>query len=204
VLAATYAGKVNVIGHSQGGIDARYAVSVLSYGDRVGVLNMVASPHHGSQLADVILEDPTGVGKPILEALLTLMGAVLDGAEAEQDAWASISTLSTGYMDETFNPMCPDDPRVAYKSWAGRTCWAWESCGNAVNAYLAVTHQLLRDKAGDNDGIVPTQSAVWTGFQWVLAADHFDEVGQLAGMTGGFDHLAFYKTVVEAMRAEGF
>ena len=108
-------------------------------------------------------------------------------------------------MDETFNPTYLDDPRVRYKSWAGRTCEVWESnCPNPVNAYLVVTYELLKSKAGDNDAIVPTDSAKWGDFQGVIDADHFDEVGQLAGMTGSFDHLKFYRAIVEAIEAEGY
>ena len=204
VLAETFAYKVNIIAHSQGGVDSRFVISELGYGDRIGLLNMIATPHHGTQLADVIINDPTGIGKPILDAMLAVMGAVLDGPEAEQNAHDSFVTLSTAYMEE-FNKTHLDDPRVAYKSWAGRTCEVWESnCPNPVNAYLVVTYELLKSQAGENDAIVPTDSAKWTGFQGVLDADHFDEVGQLAGMTGGFDHLKFYQSVVDGTAADGY
>jgi triacylglycerol lipase len=204
VLAATFAEKVNLIAHSQGGIDARFAISALSCGDRVGVLNTVATPHRGTPVADIVLEDPTGAGKPILDALLTLMGAVLDGAEAEQNAWASITANSEKYMTGTFNPLYADDPRVTYKSWAGKTCLAWEGCGDSVSAFLVTTYEFIKSKAGDNDGMCPVESARWTGFQSVLAADHMKEVGQLAGMTGSFDYISFYRAMIEAMSAEGF
>ncbi|MBI5528853.1 MAG: hypothetical protein HY897_21195 [Deltaproteobacteria bacterium] len=204
VLAKTFASKVNVIAHSQGCIDARYAVSTLGYGDRVSTLCMVASPHQGTEICDLILDDPTGIGKGLMEAMFTVLGVVLDGPEAEQNAHASFVSLSTKYMRGEFNPKNPDDPRVVYKSWAGKTCYAWENCGTAVNSYLVPTFEILRAKAGDNDGILPTESAKWTGFESVIAADHFDEVGQIAGMTGSFDHLRFYRGIVESIEADGY
>ena len=42
-------------------------------------------------------------------------------------------------------------------------------------------------------GIVPTASGIWGEHLGTIGADHFDEVGQLAGQTdGNFDHRAFY------------
>src|SRR5881227_3545825 len=44
--------RVNVIAHSMGGLDARYAISRLGLGDRVASLVTIATPHLGTPLAD--------------------------------------------------------------------------------------------------------------------------------------------------------
>jgi len=45
--------KVNVIGHSMGGIDARVAIARFGAAERVASLTTVASPHRGTPLADL-------------------------------------------------------------------------------------------------------------------------------------------------------
>jgi pimeloyl-ACP methyl ester carboxylesterase len=53
VLARTGARKVNLLGHSQGGMDARVLVSGLGYADRVASVTTVATPHRGTPLLTV-------------------------------------------------------------------------------------------------------------------------------------------------------
>ena len=51
VLARTGAEKVNLVGHSMGGLVSRYAVEVLGLADRVDGVVTIASPHGGSAFA---------------------------------------------------------------------------------------------------------------------------------------------------------
>jgi pimeloyl-ACP methyl ester carboxylesterase len=53
VLEETGASKVNIVAHSMGGLDARYLISSLGYGDKVASLTSIATPHQGSLVADV-------------------------------------------------------------------------------------------------------------------------------------------------------
>jgi hypothetical protein len=46
--------RVNIVAHSMGGLDARYAISVLGLGDRVASLTTIGTPHHGTPLADTV------------------------------------------------------------------------------------------------------------------------------------------------------
>src|SRR4051794_21594508 len=54
-LRTTKACKVNLVAHSQGGLDGRYLISTLHYGDRVAALATVGTPHQGTPVADVAL-----------------------------------------------------------------------------------------------------------------------------------------------------
>src|SRR5262249_53560901 len=46
-------GRVNLIAHSMGGLDARYAITHLGLADRVASLTTMGTPHHGTPLAGI-------------------------------------------------------------------------------------------------------------------------------------------------------
>ena len=73
ILSATGKDKIHIIGHSMGGLDARYLISSLGYGDSVASLTTVATPHRGSPIADYVLEeDQDGMTK--LDLLADVFG----------------------------------------------------------------------------------------------------------------------------------
>ncbi len=193
--------KVNLLAHSQGGLDARYLISTLGYGDRVAALTTVATPHQGTPLADIALGLQPGPTGQALAFLLELVGAA---AGNQSDAEASFWSLSETFVRGEFNPQNPDDPRVDYQSWMGRTCLSVLACGDAVDAPILTGYQILTSVAGDNDGVVPVSSAPWGAYHGTVPADHFDEVGQVAGATSPeFDHLAFYRDRARDLRDAG-
>src|SRR5206468_12628217 len=72
-LAATGADKVNIIAHAMGGLDARYVITTLGYGDRVASLTTMSTPHRGAALADFALS--LNVPAIILNAIAAVVGA---------------------------------------------------------------------------------------------------------------------------------
>ena len=87
ILRESGAQKVNLFGHSQGALTARYAAAKRP--DLVASVTSVAGPNHGSELADYLEKHyPANSAKGrLLEALLRLIGwvmALLDtGSRAE-------------------------------------------------------------------------------------------------------------------------
>ncbi|MDZ4725647.1 MAG: acetyltransferase [Leptospira sp.] len=106
-MTSTGATKVNIIGHSQGGIDARKAASVLRarYGRQVvHALISVSSPHRGSPMAKYILDLKPGVVS-VINALATLFGNTIynsgsDGIAAAKQLvyndYSSTDGITTG------------------------------------------------------------------------------------------------------------
>jgi triacylglycerol lipase len=222
VLAGTGKKKVNLIGHSQGGLDARYLVSSLGYADRVASVTTVSAPHHGSRVADALLGASPALS--LLNPVLDLYG-LLANQKDDPDLHQSLVALSQAYCDGTFNVQNPDDPRVAYFSWAGRSnnSDGGTECDGAVhandkthvdvvNALIGSLGSYLTSDGGPgqstNDGLVPVHSAKWGTFMGCVPADHMDEIGQIgesgADPVSGFDHIDFYRTVVREIRNRGF
>jgi triacylglycerol lipase len=58
IIHETGAEKVNIIAHSKGGLDSRYAISSLHMGDKVASLTTISTPHHGSKTVDILMRVP--------------------------------------------------------------------------------------------------------------------------------------------------
>ena len=220
ILRVTNARKVNLIAHSQGGVDSRYLISSLGYGDRVASLTTISTPHRGTPVADAIGRADGPVADGILNAYAFLFGALAADAENDPDARAALETLSVVGMEE-FNRHNADDPRVQYFSFAGRSnlqsadsaCAGERPNPDAVDALeiaLLPTWLLLAGSLTSpepSDGLVPVASAKWGRFMGCLPADHLDEIGQLADLfpelISGWDHVAFYVNWVRWLRQQG-
>lgn len=92
--------KINIVSHSKGGLDARGYISdsSLNSANDVEKLVTLASPHHGSYLADL------GINYPPLAWLLG------------QSITEATKNVSEDYMKNTFNPSHPGKADVSYYS----------------------------------------------------------------------------------------
>jgi triacylglycerol lipase len=221
ILLQSGARKVNVVAHSQGGLDTRYLISTLGYGDRVATLTTVSTPHRGTRVADALLDHQLPLQEELLNAYAFLFGEASGDAQNDPNARASLETLSEAHA-AAFNRANPDDPRVAYFSFAGRTnlqraeeqCqgeWPNPEAVDAIEPALLATwvllaQDLLHPQA--SDGLVAVSSARWGRFMSCLPADHADEIGQLADLfpelISGWDHVAFYVGWAQHLRSLGF
>ena len=207
VLVEQRARKVDLLGHSQGGLDSRAVISTHGYGDRVSALITIASPHRGTYIMDLALDLAPGPVENAFGLLLNFLGAVT--AQQQSDAEASFYSLSEQYMEGEFNPANPDDPRVKYISYTGRTCDALgfldpgKNCQDLVDPLIGWGYTILDVARGDNDGLVTVDSAIWGEYRGEMIADHIDEVGQIAGITDPkFKHLEFFRKLARDLAAE--
>src|SRR5262245_20083063 len=87
---------VNIVGHSQGGIDLRKAAKLLYTNKGRNVVKYgisVSSPHRGSPVAKYILDLKPGVTS-VINALATFYGSVVYGAG--NDGYAAAKSLMYG------------------------------------------------------------------------------------------------------------
>jgi triacylglycerol esterase/lipase EstA (alpha/beta hydrolase family) len=210
VVASGVARKVNLIGHSQGGLDARYVVAGLGYSDKVASVTTIATPHRGTVAAD-LAAGVIGLG-PFDGALLDeVVGGLIGIIGLQGDELTQQLDDLTRDGAEGFNQAYPDDPDVVYRSWAGRTCRAldffcqWDNNGEVVDLTLALAYELTVWNEGPNDGLVSVASSEWGEYQGALPADHLDQVGQIADpFVGPFDHVQFFLDEAATLRERGF
>ncbi len=203
--------RFNLVGHSQGGLDARYLVGGLHRADLVASVVTVGTPHRGTPVADLLygfIEDET------VDEFWVDMGAeafaLFFGMAGEDNSLVeAMGSLSTEAMAD-FNARVPDDERVYYASWAGSSCGVLDfSCqedhqGEIVDPLLAIPHFILWLLGEESDGMVPVMSARWGDHQGEIDADHADEVGLFQDTaSGAFDHLAFYKAELRRLADRG-
>ena len=200
-LTSTGATQIHLIAHSMGGLDGRFLISSLGYGAKIASLTTISTPHQGTPLADVALGLQDGDQAAALQAFLELAG-LIDSAELDQ-ALIDLSEANA----PAFAAANPDDPNVVYQSFAGLSTPGGVELADTAAACGAVAPDSLRPllflpavvvtgiELRPNDGIVPVDSATYTGFQGCLAADHLDQPGVFALLSSDFDPAAFYKDV---------
>jgi triacylglycerol esterase/lipase EstA (alpha/beta hydrolase family) len=204
--------KLNLLGHSQGGTDARYLASPagLAMASSIASITTVASPHGGTPVADAVngLMDSTDLEDALVDAAADALGALL--GMGEQEAAEAVASFTTESM-AAFNEAFPDDPAIPYFSWAGHSCRSLDAdCRAAwndevVDPYFLPTFLLISAVAGDNDGMVPVESSRWGEFLGQLPADHADEIGQIADTdNAAFDHRSFYLEEARRLAAAGY
>ncbi|TNF37764.1 MAG: triacylglycerol lipase [Deltaproteobacteria bacterium] len=226
VIDRTGADKVNLVCHSMGGLDCRYLVAGLGYGDQVASITTLSTPHRGTRIADVALSLVPGAFEDAIDQLASLWGMTFSDLAADSHVLDALYWLSEAHAPE-LNDAYPDDPGVYYQSWAGvssvfgipnpkdaAACRGLDQrhpgTVDKMDARLAggaavVAHgvQLL-----PNDGMATVESALWGEFRGCVPADHLDEVGQVGDVGPdphtGFDHLRWYRNIAYDLAARGF
>lgn len=172
LLAETGADKVNIIAHSKGGLEARYLISTMGYGDRVASLTTLSTPHNGSKTVDKLLRFPEPVVRVGCKAVDLWFGILGDKSP---DTFGAVNTFRTSAA-EKFNRENPDDPRVYYQSYAFVMNKAFADITMCIPWF--VVHCI----EGDNDGLLPPEAVKWTNFRGVYRGQgrrgisHCDEV----------------------------
>ena len=172
-------GKINIIAHSMGGLDARYAIAKLGLADRVAALVTVGTPHLGTPVADL------GGKLSNMLKLKPLFGRL------SLDGFHDLGTLQMS----RFNAEIGNVAGVAYASVIARIDRP------RAHPLLWPTHAYLSQRIGPNDGMVPTVSQAWGEVWREIEADHWAQIGWTRG---NFDALSLYEEILRLLRDRGF
>jgi len=173
--------RVNLVAHSMGGLDARYAITRLGLRPSVATLLTIGTPHRGSPLADLSAE---------LAAKLGVARALAAGG-LSLGALGDLTTESLA----VFNGRVPDCRGVAYLSVVGAV-----RRKRRTNPLLLPSYLWMRRQWGENDGIVPSSSQRWGKVVAEIEADHWAQIG----WSSHFDAPRFYVRLLRELRALGF
>jgi len=220
-------GKVDIIGHSQGGLDARVVAGLRP--DLVASITTVATPHAGTPVADALVRitDYPRLSE-LIDAFVRLIGApIYDALGADTSVTAALRQLSSEGMDE-FNAAYPLNPDIPFFSIAGRSdnhpggpeCDAtgsppfitrWRRDLDPIDPLFILPEAINDGEIGPghpNDGMVRAIDAHFGRFLGCIPADHMDEVGHLFGDSPGlgndFDYLQFWSDLIAWLRAQGY
>jgi triacylglycerol lipase len=226
MLSETGYAKVNLVGHSQGGLDARVVAHLRP--DLVASVVTVGTPHYGSPVSDVVLKivsDPNA--QAMIDELVKLIGApIWDQVGDSTSVTKSLAQFSSSGI-AVFNQKYTDAPGVLYASVAGRSklSYGGDDCKptkkqswiskfdqtlDPLNPFFTVFEPILAGGLTQypNDGLVRSKDARWGEFWGCIPADHLDEIGQILGQDPGigndFEHKAFYSSLIKYLRVRGY
>ena len=228
ILQQTGAAKVNLIGHSQGALTARYAAAKRP--DWVASVTSVAGPNHGSELADYLQRHypADSVKGRLLSALLRGIGALMSlletgyrGPKLPVDVHASHQSLTcegVALFNRQYPQGLPDTwggqgaeevNGVRYYSWSGTLQPGKTDRGGNLfdgsNRSCRLFARTFVREAGQCDGMVGRYSShLGTVIGDDFPLDHFDIVNQSLGLVGkGADPVRLFVEHAQRLKAAG-
>ncbi len=201
ILKDTGCEKVNIIAHSKGGLDSRYAISCLGMDQYVASLTTINTPHRGCIFADYLLEK---VSENVRNSIANKYNSALRKlGDTNPDFNAAIKDL-TASQCKVINEMVPDVPCVYYQSVGSKMNRA-----HSGKFPLNIAYPFVRHFDGDNDGLVSVESVQW-GNNFIMISSsgkrgisHADIIDLNRENIRGFDVREFYVSLVEDLKKRG-
>lgn len=202
IVSETGCEKVNIIAHSKGGLDCRYAVSHCGADAYTASLTTINTPHRGCRFADYLLEKiPEGVKNSIAKSY---NAALRKAGDDNPDFLAAVTDL-TDKNCSMLNQTTADMPEIYYQSVGSKL-------NKATNGKfpLNFTYHIAKHFNGANDGLVSESSFRWGENYTFLTVpgkrgiSHGDMVDLNRENIPGFDVREFYVQLVADLKNKGF
>lgn len=163
--------KVNVIAHSMGGLDMRHALSHLNISPKVASLTTLASPHHGTYLADLILKTPEIITEKLSDVVDWFGNNVYPREKSK--VLESVEQLCQDYVQNVFNEKNPNLEGFPYFSYSAAVGKGTEYSLNPV--FVFQSNQIYA-KEGVNDSFISTESAKWGEHLGTVSLSHMNQI----------------------------
>lgn len=193
--------KVNIIAHSKGGLDSRYAVSILGMAPYVASLTTINTPHRGCVFADYLLDKiPQSLKNKVAGAY---NAALRKAGDDNPDFMAAVNDL-TATACKRFNDEVKDMPEVYYQSVGSKL-----NIASGGRFPLNFSHHLVQYFDGPNDGLVSETSFPWGEDYIFLMTDgkrgisHGDVIDLNRENIKDFDVREFYVGLVNGLKKKG-
>ena len=201
IVSETGCEKVNIIAHSKGGLDCRYAVSHCGADAYTASLTTINTPHRGCRFADYLLEKiPEGVKNSIAKSY---NAALRKAGDDNPDFLAAVTDL-TDKNCSMLNQTTADMPEIYYQSVGSKL-------NKATNGKfpLNFTYHIAKHFNGANDGLV-SESSFRRGENYTFLTvpgkrgiSHGDMVDLNRENIPGFDVREFYVQLVADLKNKG-
>lgn len=202
IVTRTGCGKLNIIAHSKGGLDSRYAISKLGCAEYVASLTTINTPHRGCLFAEYLLGACKPRTKRFIENVYNKVFYAL--GDDSPDFMSAVKCLTNSYCEQ-FNKEVLDAPDVMYQSYGSKA-----KNRRSGHFPLNFSYPVVKKYDGDNDGLVALDSAPWgerftplypEGRRGITHADMID-LNRID--IKGFDVREFYVQMVSELRERGF
>lgn len=193
--------KVNIIAHSKGGLDCRYAISEFGMAPYVASLTTVNTPHRGCLFAEKLLSSvPDKLKDKVANAYNVTLRALGDETPDFLAAVEDLTAQSCKKLNETLS-----FPEGIYAQSVGSVM----SHPRKGQFPLNLSYRYVKNFDGENDGLVGEASFSWGEKYTLLRTDgkrgisHGDMIDLNRENIKGFDVRAFYTELVSDLRERG-
>lgn len=163
--------KLNVVAHSMGGLDMRYAIAKLGIADSISSLTTIATPHRGTSLAELVLNSPDTIREKLAEFVDWFGENIYPTAKS--DAVAAVQQLTRDYILDEFNPTIVDTDDIHYFSYSAAVGKGTE---HPLHPIYRLQNQLIFQNEGINDSFVTDESARWGNHLGTLNISHLEQI----------------------------
>ncbi len=208
-MTANGCAKVQLVGHSQGGLVVRYMVSNLGFASKTATVTTIDSLHKGAPMADIVLGIIPGWLQPFANSALSLLAKLVYRDGRPQDVIAMGRSLTVSYVN-SFNGSNPNVSGIKYYSYANAMAFA----DIIQHPIMALTHPitwaggLFYGLGGANDGVVPLSSQKWGTYRgqapaywYATGIDHLQATNLEWSGQGFFDVQGWYLNIARNAKA---
>lgn len=202
IIRETGCEKVNIIAHSKGGLDCRYAISKLGIDKYVASLTTINTPHRGCEFADYLLSKIPEKQQNYVAN--TYNSALKKFGDYNPDFLAAVYDL-TAASCQRLNEEVKDVPNIYYQSVGSKL-----NVASNGRFPLNFSYYLVRYFDGANDGLVGEKSFPWgQNYQFLTVQgkrgiSHGDVIDLNRENFDGFDVREFYVQLVNGLKQRGF